>query len=134
MKNFQFQIELDVRDYECDMQGIVNNSVYQNYFEHTRHKYLKSIGLDFSTLTEKKINLIVIRAEIDYKGSLRSGDSFISSLNMTRVSPLRFGFEQFIYRKSDNVLMTKALVIGTSVNAKGRPQLPEELIKVLGME
>ncbi len=134
MKNFQFQIELDVRDYECDMQGIVNNSVYQNYFEHTRHKYLKSIGLDFSTLTEKKINLIVIRAEIDYKGSLRSGDSFISSLNMTRVSPLRFGFEQFIYRKSDNVLMTKAFVIGTSVNAKGRPQLPEELIKVLGME
>ena len=134
MKNFQFQIELDVRDYECDMQGIVNNSVYQNYFEHTRHKYLKSIGLDFSTLTEKKINLIVIRAEIDYKGSLRSGDSFISSLSMTRVSPLRFGFEQFIYRKSDNVLMTKAFVIGTSVNAKGRPQLPEELIKVLGME
>jgi len=134
MKNFQFQIELDVRDYECDMQGIVNNSVYQNYFEHTRHKYLKSICLDFSTLTEKKINLIVIRVEIDYKGSLRSGDSFISSLNMTRVSPLRFGFEQFIYRKSDNVLMTKAFVIGTSVNAKGRPQLPEELIKVLGME
>jgi len=76
----------------------------------------------------------VIRAEIDYKGSLRSGDSFISSLSMTRVSPLRFGFEQFIYRKSDNVLMTKAFVIGTSVNAKGRPQLPEELIKVLGME
>ena len=134
MEDCQFQIELDVRDYECDMQGIVNNSVYQNYLEHTRHKYLKSIGLDFATLTKKQINLIVIRVEIDYKASLKSGDSFISALNMIRISPLRFGFEQFIYRKSDNKLMTKALVIGTSINKKGRPELPLELIKVWGIK
>jgi acyl-CoA thioester hydrolase len=28
-----FASEMSVRDYECDMQGIVNNSVYQNYLE-----------------------------------------------------------------------------------------------------
>lgn len=134
MEDLQFSIELDVRDYECDMQGVVNNSIYQNYLEHTRHKYLKSIGLDFSTLTEKNINLMVLRVEIDYTASLRSGDSFISGLRMVRISPLRFGFEQFIYRKSDQKMMVKALVIGTSVNARGRPELPEELVKVWGLE
>jgi acyl-CoA thioester hydrolase len=134
MKDLQYSIELDVRDYECDLQGIVNNSVYQNYLEHTRHQYIKSIGLDFAVLADKGINLVVKRVEIDYQAPLRSGDSFISGLRMVRLSPLRFGFEQFIYRKSDEKLMLKALVIGTSINAKGRPELPEELVKVWGMK
>lgn len=134
MNELQFSIELDVRDYECDMQGVVNNSVYQNYLEHTRHKYLQEIGLDFAMLTQKSINLMVIRVEIDYKSPLRSGDSFISGLRMIRLSPLRFGFEQYIYRKSDKKLMIKALVTGTNVNAKGRPELPQELIDVWGLE
>lgn len=132
MGKFDFEFEMEVRDYECDMQGVVNNSVYQNYLEHTRHQYLKSIGLDFAELTEKEINLMVIRVEIDYKASLKSGDKFISALRMERISALRFGFVQRIFRKSDNKLMTKALVIGTSVNENGRPKLPQELIDVWG--
>lgn len=134
MEDLQFKIEMDVRDYECDMQGVVNNSVYQNYLEHSRHKYLKSIGLDFATLAKKEINLMVIRIEIDFKAPLRSGDRFISGLRMIRISPLRFGFEQFIYRASDKKPIIKALVIGTSVNAKGRPELPQELIDVWGVK
>jgi acyl-CoA thioester hydrolase len=133
MGNFIFDYEMEVRDYECDMQGVVNNSVYQNYLEHTRHQYLKSIGLDFADLTEKKINLMVIRAEIDYKAPLRSGDKFISALKMERISPLRFGFVQQIRRKSDNKVMINALIIGTSVNDNGRPELPDELVDVWGI-
>ena len=133
MEKFDFEYEMAVRDYECDMQGIVNNSVYQNYLEHTRHQYLKSIGLDFTELTEKEINLMVIRVEIDYKASLKSGDKFTSALRMERISALRFGFVQRIFRKSDNNLMIKALVIGTSVNEQGRPKLPQELIDVWGI-
>ncbi len=134
MKDFVFHYEMEVRDYECDLQGIVNNSVYQNYLEHTRHCYLKSIGLDFVELADKGINLMVKRVEIDYQSPLKSGDKFISALRMERISPLRFGFVQHIYRIPDNKLMIKALVIGTAVNQKGRPELPEELIKVWGLE
>lgn len=132
MEDFVFNLELDVRDYECDMQGVVNNSVYQNYLEHARHKYLQSINLDFAALTEKGINLMVIRVEIDYKFPLRSGDRFVVSVRMERISALRFGFVQNIYRLSDKKLIVKALVIATSVNAKGRPELPEELVKAFG--
>lgn len=134
MKEFIFHYEMEVRDYECDLQGVVNNAVYQNYLEHTRHCYIKSIGIDFAELKEKGIYLMVKRVEIDYQAPLKSGDKFISSLRMERISPLRFGFVQHIFRLPDNKLMIKALVIGTAVNERGRPELPEELMKVWGLE
>jgi acyl-CoA thioester hydrolase len=134
MKDFVFKYEMEVRDYECDFQGVVNNSVYQNYLEHTRHQYIKTIGLDAVALSNDGINLMVTRVEIDYKSSLKSGDKFVSVLKMKRISPLRFGFVQHIYRLPDNKLVIKALVIGTSVNERGRPELPQKLIDVWGFE
>jgi acyl-CoA thioester hydrolase len=134
MEDFDFKYEMEVRDYECDFQGVVNNSVYQNYLEHTRHQYIKTIGLDAVELSNNGINLMVTRVEIDYKSSLKSGDKFVSVIKMKRISPLRFGFVQNIYRLPDNKLVIKALVIGTSVNEKGRPELPQTLIDVWGLE
>ncbi len=134
MEDFVFELEFKVRDYECDLQGVVNNSVYQNYLEHTRHEYLKSLNIDFAEMAERGIFLMVKRVEIDYQRPLKSGDSFICALRMERISQLRFGFVQHIYRLPDKKLMVKGLVIGTSVNKRGRPELPEELIKVWGFE
>ena len=84
MEGYKFSLEMAVRDYECDIQGIVNNSVYQNYLEHARHEYLKHIGINFKMFTEKGINLVVFRIELDYKFPLKSGDRFIVGLNMRR--------------------------------------------------
>ncbi len=133
MEEFVFSYEMEVRDYECDIQGVVNNSVYQNYLEHTRHQYIKSVGIDFTELSKKGINLMVKRIEIDYQSPLRSGDQFVSVLRMERISPLRFAFVQQIHRKPDNKVIIKAMVIGTAVNERGRPELPEELMKVWGI-
>ena len=45
-----YTVKMSVRDYECDLQGIVNNAVYQNYLEHARHLYLQSKGIDLSLI------------------------------------------------------------------------------------
>ena len=126
-----FTVELAVRDYECDLQGVVNNAVYQNYLEHARHEYLKSIGIDFAALTARGINLVVTRAELDYKLSLTSGDRFLVAVRPERLSPVRLGFRQEIYRLPDRKVVVKALITGTALNAKGRPQFPRELEEAL---
>jgi acyl-CoA thioester hydrolase len=124
---YRYKLDLKVRDYECDMQGIVNNAVYQNYLEHCRHEFLLSVGIDFSRLTKEKVYLLVVRAELDYKTPLRGGDAFWIGLNLERVSPVRFAFLQDMYRSSDQRLALSARTIGTAVNERGRPFLPPEL-------
>jgi len=129
-----FSLEMAVRDYECDLQGVVNNAVYQNYLEHARHEYLKSIGIDFAALTAQGINLVVTRVEIDYKLSLTSGDRFVVEVRPVRISPVRLGFNQEIRRLPDAKVIIRALVTGTALNAKGRPQLPKELDEILHID
>lgn len=130
-KSYIFKIDLKVRDYECDMQGIVNNAVYQNYLEHGRHEFLLSKGIDFIRLTQKQVFLVVVRAELDYKTPLRGGDAFWIGLNLERVSPIRFVFLQDIYRYPDNRPVLSARTTGTALNPKGRPCLPPELALLL---
>ncbi len=124
---YRFTVPFDVRDYECDLQGVVNNANYQHYLEHARHVYLRQLGIDFAALSRRGINLVVIRVEIDYLYPLRSGDRFYVAIRPERVSRLRFGFVQDIYRVPDDKLIVKARVIGTSINQDGRPCLPKEL-------
>ena len=122
-----FKVDFKVRDYECDLQGIVNNSVYFNYLEHARHEFLYAQGVDFAQLAKDKINLVVLRSEMDYKQSLKPADEFYVSVEPVRISRLKFAFKQTVVRKLDEKVMLNALVIGTSVNEKGRPFLPPQI-------
>ncbi|BBN82995.1 thioesterase [Pseudoalteromonas sp. A25] len=116
-----FSVDFKVRDYECDLQGIVNNGVYFNYLEHARHEFLHSKGVDFAALAQEKINLVVIRSEMNFKASLKPGDEFYVQVEIQQQSKLKFVFVQKLIRKSDEKLMLDAAVTGTSVNEKGRP-------------
>ncbi|MGD8483487.1 MAG: acyl-CoA thioesterase [Thioalkalispiraceae bacterium] len=127
MQNSRYQVAMSVRDYECDIQGIVNNAVYQNYLEHARHEYLKSVGINFAELAQQGINLVVVRIELDYKLPLRTGDDFFVTVEMQRESRVKFAFEQKIHRAHDEQLMLSGRVIGTALADNGRPKIPEAL-------
>lgn len=122
-----FEKEMEVRDHECDMADGVNNSVYYNYLEHARHCLLKEGGIDFAELARKKIGLVVGRAEIDFKRSLMSGDKFVVKTVLRRISRIRFEFQQNIYRLPDNQLIVSAKILGTPINAEGKPKLSPDL-------
>lgn len=109
MQDYLFEIQLKVRDYECDIQGIVNNAVYQSYLEHARHEYLQSKSISFKKLTEEGKILMVSRIEMDFKRSLTSGDSFLVKLKVERQG-IKLIFFENIYRVSDQAICLKAKV------------------------
>ena len=109
MKDYIFKLEMKVRDYECDLQGVVNNSIYQRYMEHTRHEFLETLGENFGRMHDNGIDAIVTRVEIKYKHSLRSGDRFLSCLNFRREG-IRLVFDQDIYRQTDGKLAASGAV------------------------
>jgi acyl-CoA thioester hydrolase len=121
---YVFETEMMVRDYECDMQGIVNNAVYQNYLEHCRHEFLHEVGLNFEQLCRDGIDAVVTRIEMDYKLSLKSRDAFIIRLGMHKQGRLRFVFDQAIFRKSDGKTVLEACVTGV-LTRNGKPIAPD---------
>ncbi len=118
-----FSIDMSVRDYELDIQGIVNNGVYFNYLEHARHAFLLQNGIDFAALAEAGIHLVVIRSELDYKASLKSGDHFRVEVALERISKVKFGFRQRVVRAADDKVCVVGLVTGTALNERGRPYI-----------
>ena len=78
--NYIFETRMEVRDYECDIEGIVNNANYLHYAEHTRHLFLRSLGVSFAALHEQGIDAVVARMNLQYKTPLRCDDEFISRL------------------------------------------------------
>ena len=127
-----FSLEFSVRDYECDLQKVVNNANYQHYLEHARHVFLISKGINFVQLHEEGVDLIVTRVEIDYKFPLRSLDKFLVTVDIKREGNARLLFIQNIYRIPDEKVIITAKVTGIATK-KGRPIPPGKIIEQLGL-
>ena len=100
---------MEVRDYECDIEGIVNNANYLHYFEHTRHRFLQHAGLSFSEMHDRGIDAVVARMNLQYKTPLRCDDWVISRLWLEKQG-IRYVFHQDIVRKGDEKLCCRATV------------------------
>lgn len=129
MDKYVYELELKVRDYECDLQGIVNNANYQHYLEHTRHEFLLNIGGNFAELHEKGIDTVVARIHMAFKTPLKSGDVFVSKLFVEKEG-IKYIFHQDIFRKNDNKVVVKATVEAVCV-VNGRMRESEMLDSML---
>ena len=109
MEKYIFELTMKVRDYECDLQGIVNNANYQHYIEHTRHEFLLSAGISFARLHEQGIDPVVARLNMAFKTPLRSGDEFVSKLYLKKEG-IKYVFCQDIFRLSDMKPVIKSTV------------------------
>ncbi|MDD6783776.1 MAG: acyl-CoA thioesterase [Bacteroidaceae bacterium] len=114
MKDYIFKLRMAVRDYECDIEGIVNNANYLHYMEHTRHQFLLTKGVSFIELHRRGIDTVVARINVQYKTPLTSDTEFDSCLNV-RKEGVKYVFYQDIYRVEDEKLCVRATVEAVAV-------------------
>ncbi|HJC93012.1 MAG TPA: acyl-CoA thioesterase [Candidatus Phocaeicola excrementigallinarum] len=109
MDKYIFELKMKVRDYECDLQGIVNNANYQHYIEHTRHEFLCSTGISFAELHRQGTDPVVARLNMAFKTPLTSRDEFVSKLYV-RKEGIKYVFYQDIFRLPDMKPVLKSSV------------------------
>lgn len=109
MEKYVYELKMKVRDYECDLQGIVNNANYQHYIEHTRHEFLSATGISFAQLHTEGIDPVVARLNMAFKTPLKSGDEFVSKLYLKKEG-IKYVFYQDIFRLPDMKIVIKATV------------------------
>jgi len=124
-----FKIKMQVRDYECDLQGIVNNAVYMNYLEHARHQFLLDNNINFVELSQQGIDLVVTKSEIEYKKSLKPADKFYVTVTAVLEGRVRINFIQEVFTE-DGVLIVKAKTTGVATKS-GRPINPNKVLNNL---
>ncbi len=84
--NPSFSIRFEVRSYELDSLGHLNNAVYFSYMEEASFAFLKQHQLPFARFEKLGWYPIIARAEINYRREIVSGDSI-----SVRGWPIRYG-------------------------------------------
>jgi acyl-CoA thioester hydrolase len=118
-----YRCTLEVRGYELDSFGHVNNSVYLNYLEHARWKMLNQEGITLEQITREKLWPVIAAIEIKYIKPAFMGDTLEVRTQIVEYSKARFQFDQQIYKLSEHreMLVASAKVHSVVVNETGRP-------------
>ena len=133
--DYIFETRMEVRDYECDIEGIVNNANYLHYIEHTRHLFLRSLGVSFAEMHARGIDAVVARMSMQFKVPLRCDDEFVSRLALQKEG-IKYVFHQDIFRASDERLSFRSkveLVCLVNGRLSDSPEYDEVFRKVLNI-
>lgn len=118
MKKYLFESTVTIRDFECDMQGVVNNAYYHNLLMQTRTEFLASLGIDRAQWSEELgIDFVVYEAVIQYRSPIQRGETFRSCLNMHREGA-RYVYLQDFRRESGELCMRARVDVVVGINGK----------------
>ncbi|MDR2181168.1 MAG: acyl-CoA thioesterase [Treponema sp.] len=116
---------LQVRTYECDSYGHVNNANYLNYLEYARYEFLRDIGFDYPRAIETGYGVYVARIESDYKKPALTDDVLVIRSWPVKKGAVSGVIAQEIKRGED--LIAGARVTWAFVDSRGQPvRIPAE--------
>ena len=124
----EHKCSLNVRSYELDNYGHVNNAVYLNYLEYARHQFLNETGFPYKELHKAGFGLYVVRVDIRYLKPAFLEDELIIVSELIAMGKVKGSVRQHILRGDERLI--DARVDFATVNGSGRPaSLPEEARK-----
>lgn len=126
-----YRTTIEVRGYELDSYGHVNNAVYITYLEHARWKMLEEEGITLQRLGEWKRWPVIASIEAKYLKPSFMGQKLEVETRIVEHRRVGFGIEQRIFHDGSLVFDAKVGVV--IVNEKGRPtEVPAEVERLWG--
>jgi len=117
----RFECRLEVRSYELDSFGHVNNAVFLNYLEAAREDYLKQVGLSFDDFQRWGAFPVVRRASLEFLSPLRANDRIIIAGEMTPLRRTGFRAHQVILQADTEARVLDATLELVFTDRAGRP-------------
>ncbi|MBB5722453.1 acyl-CoA thioester hydrolase [Loktanella ponticola] len=120
----QFPVKVYYED--TDMGGVVYYANYLRFIERARSEIVEELGVDQNAMKADGLIFVVTRVVADYLAPARLGDVLFVKTDHRVTSPLRWVFDQAVWR-GDQCLF-KAEVTAVCMTVAGRPtRLPAEL-------
>lgn len=117
-----FTLEFAVRDYELDAYQVVNNAVYLGYLEHTRHAFLRSMGVEPLAYQERGEALALAEIHCRYRRPLRGNMCVRSRLRVDALSGARLCLDQRLEALPRGELVLEAKTVAVFLDSAGRPR------------
>lgn len=128
-----FRIPFQVRSYELDSLGHVNNAVYFSYLEEATFAFLADHGLPFAGFAELGWYPIVAHAEIDFRQEANSGDEIVVEGWASRYGRTSMELQYRLWRPADNVLIAEGKRVWVFVETGvGKMAVPESIRTAFG--
>lgn len=121
MKSRLFSLDFQVRDYELDQYGVVNNAVYLNYLEHARHEFLIAIGMDAARVAAEGRALALAEIHIQFRRPLRSREQFRVNVSVSEIRGARVEMRQRIDSMPGENRILEAEAVAVFLDKAGRP-------------
>jgi acyl-CoA thioester hydrolase len=123
----KYSFKTEVRGYELDSYGHVNNAVYINYTEQARWEILKKAGL-LESFLERNLLLVVTETKIRYMRELKLFNK-VEIITTVKFEAPYLVFYQDINNETDSLKSAKAIVKTLLIDKDKIPQdIPEELM------
>ena len=124
------RMTIQVRFYELDPYGHVNHSVYIQYFEAARVRWLTEVGFSLDKLQDDGTQLVVAEIHTRYLGSAGPDDELVVETELTGLRRVTMTFEQRV-RRGEQTLVEQTIT-AACINEAGRPiRAPEALVAAL---
>jgi acyl-CoA thioester hydrolase len=98
---FSHEIEIDVRYYETDGQGVVHHANYFQYFELARVEMLKAMGHDYAELERDGVFLVVHTIACKYHRPARFGNRLRIITKVARATLARIDHQYQVFIGAD---------------------------------
>ncbi len=125
---FEHEIEIDVRYYETDGQGVVHHANYFQYFELARVEMLKAMGHDYAELERDGVFLVVHSIACKYHRPARFGDRLRIHTKVARATLARIDHLYQVFAGKDLLAEASSTIACVDNNGHVR-RMPECIVK-----